>query len=79
MEGGGGVAWTLFSRVLALILTIALGPPAVVLTIATVVLCLPCVVHKFAKGGCRHGWDFIGGIVSFWGCVLHAKCAHTPD
>ena len=73
------MAWTLFSRVLALILTIALGPPAVVLTIATVVLCLPCVVHKFAKGGCRHGWDFIGGIVSFWGCVLHAKCAHTPD
>lgn len=67
MEGGNGVAWTCFSRVLALILTVALGPPAVLLTIATVALCLPCVMCKFRRQGCRKGWDFIGGIVSFWG------------
>lgn len=66
MEGGTGIAWTTWSKLLAVVLIAVLGLPAVALAVATLLLCLPCFYSRIKQSGC---WSTFVGIISFWGYV----------
>ena len=52
MEGGTGIAWTTWSKLLAVVLIAVLGLPAVALAVATLLLCLPCFYSRIKQSAC---------------------------
>ena len=75
MEGGTGIAWTTWSKLLAVVLIAVLGLPAVALAVATLLLCLPCFYSRIKQSGC---WSTFVGIISFWGYVKGVASEPSP-